>query len=151
MTDKKKSLKTKWNKNPIKLEFTKEELRKMKLIQNTDRTPRHGLTDPEWQVEFELRKKFIEPYPDHIKRLKPRRDEENTENGRYKNFINDVLHNIESSHLGSDYCYFIYQIEDLLKFHKDDLRTFYMADAQCFMVWLDESYFKKKEEEKKKK
>ena len=51
----------------------------------------------------------------------------------YCSFINDMLRNIRAGQV--DYCYFIYQIMDLLKFHYNDLKTKY-CDGY-WEVWLE--------------
>lgn len=127
--------------------MTLEELKKMKIISNTDGRPLSSLTDEAWQKEFNIRKLFITPYSKNIKKLKGsgfpehgREDEaaQDTYDNRtnwqeYCCYINDVLNNIRSGQI--DYCYFIYQIEELLKFHYDHLRTRYCNGY--WEVWLD--------------
>jgi hypothetical protein len=127
--------------------FTLEELKELKLISNTEGRPLPYLTDEKWQHEFNLRKGYIKPYPMSIRKLGGRYSREsgrwNTEtNGQYHGctnwhqyclFINDVLNNIRTGQI--DYCYYIYQIMDLLKFHHDDLRTRY-CDGY-WEVWLE--------------
>jgi hypothetical protein len=51
----------------------------------------------------------------------------------YCTYINDVLKNIRKGY--HEFCYFTYQIVDLLKFHYDDLKTRY-CDGY-WEVWLD--------------
>ena len=53
---------------------------------------------------------------------------------RYANFINDVLYNIRKGEV--DYVFFVYQIEDLLKYEKERLWTEYFPDDSYFMVGL---------------
>ena len=52
---------------------------------------------------------------------------------QYCSYINDILSIIRSGQV--DYCYYIYQILDLLKFHYDDLKTRY-CDGY-WEVWLE--------------
>lgn len=127
--------------------MTLEELREMKLISNTNGRPSSTLTDEKWQKEFRLRKIFITPYKKGITKLKGRYSKESykwneetqgiyygqTNWQEYCSFINDVLQNIRMGQ--REYCYFIYQIEDLLKFHFDHLRTKY-CDGY-WEVWLE--------------
>lgn len=129
------------------LNFTLEELRDMKLISNTNGQPTCGLTNEKWQKEFELRKMFITPYSRDIKKYggKYSRDTgtwneetQGTYHGcsnwqQYCACINDILKNIRSGQV--DYCYFIYQIEDLVKFHYNSLKTKY-CDGY-WEVWLE--------------
>ncbi len=124
-----------------------KELRKMRLVSNTDGRPSEHLTDETWQKEFELRKLFITPCNRKTKKLGGRFSRESTdrseENSRtydgctnwqsYCSFINDILYNIRGGQV--DYCYYIYQIMDLAKFHLHDLKTRY-CDGY-WEVWLD--------------
>lgn len=128
------------------LNYTLEELREMRLVSNTDGRPVYTLTDEKWQKEFHLRKTFIVPYR-NIKKLCGKYSKEpgvwneetmGTYYGQsnwqeYCSYINDILKNIRAGQI--DYCYFIYQIMDLLKFHYDDLRTRY-CDGY-WEVWLE--------------
>ena len=127
--------------------MTLEELRSMKLVSNTNGRPTSTLTDEKWQREFNLRKLFITPFNKSVKRLGGRFSKEsstwNDETmGNYQGqtnwqeycaYINDILRNIRAGQI--DYCYFIYQITDLLKFHHDDLRTRYRDGY--WEVWLE--------------
>lgn len=124
-----------------------KELRKMRLISNTDGRPSEHLTDETWQKEFELRKLFITPYSSKTKKLGGRFSRESTNRSEdnphtydgctnwqsYCSFINDILYNIRGGQV--DYCYYIYQIMDLAKFHFHDLKTRY-CDGY-WEVWLD--------------
>lgn len=127
--------------------MTLEELRELRLISNTNGRPTSALTNEKWQKEFNLRKMFITPHPKEITRLKGKYSKESgmwneetqgtyrgcTNWQSYCSYINDVLKNIRSGQI--DYCYYIYQIVDLLKFHLDDLRTRY-CDGY-WEVWLE--------------
>ncbi len=127
-------------------EMTLEELRELKLISNTDGRPSSVLTDEKWQKEFELRKLFVEPYGKKVKLLGGKHSKESgvwTEetNGQYDgqtnwqsycSYINDILRRIRKGR--TDYCYYIYQIMDLAKFHPNDLKTKY-CDGY-WEVWL---------------
>lgn len=127
--------------------MTLEELRELRLISNTNGRPTSAMTDEKWQKEFNLRKMFITPHPKEITRLKGKYSKESgmwneetqgaycgcTNWQSYCSYINDVLKNIRSGQI--DYCYYIYQIVDLLKFHLDDLRTRY-CDGY-WEVWLE--------------
>lgn len=127
--------------------MTLEELKKEKLISNTDGRPSSSLTEERWQKEFELRKLSVVPYNKNVKKLGGRCSKESgvwTEEASsqydgqtnwqaYCSYINDVLQNIRNGK--TDYCYYIYQIMDLLKFHLEDLRTKY-CDGY-WEVWLE--------------
>ena len=127
--------------------MTLEELKEMKLISNTNGRPSSTLTNEKWQKEFNIRKMFITPYPKNIKKLKGKHSKESgmwnediqgtyygcTNWQSYCSYINDVLSNIRSGQV--DYCYYIYQILDIAKFHYDDLKTRY-CDGY-WEVWLE--------------
>lgn len=129
--------------------MTLEELREMRLISNTNGRPSSTLTNEKWQKEFNVRKLFVEPINKNIKRF-GQKNAYSEETGYwneetmgsyygatnwqdYCSFINDVLSNIRAGQI--DYCYFIYQIMDLLKFHYNDLKTKY-CDGY-WEVWLN--------------
>lgn len=109
--------------------------------------PDASLTDKEWQNEFALRKLYITPYSKHVTKFGGKysqgRKSWNSEfDGEYKgvtnwqqycSYINSVLSAIRSGE--HDYCYYKYQIMDLLKFHYDTLRTRY-CDGY-WEVWLE--------------
>lgn len=52
----------------------------------------------------------------------------------YCKFINGILSSIRSG--GKDYCYFIYQIAELLRFEKNGLMAKWLPEDKCFEVWL---------------
>mgnify|MGYP007029282523 CR=1 FL=1 len=53
----------------------------------------------------------------------------------YRRFINSVLKVIRKGE--QDYCYYAYQIKDLLRF-EPDLQVIYDAINEVFIVWLEE-------------
>ena len=127
--------------------MTFEQLKELKLISNTNGRPASSMTDEKWQREFRLRKMFITPYHPSIKKIGGlysresgcwNEETQGTYRGttswqEYCRYINDVLSEIR---LGStDVCYYIYQIEQLLKFHYENLRTKYRDGY--WEVWLD--------------
>ena len=129
--------------------MTLEELREMKIISNTNGRPSSTLTDEKWQKEFNVRKFFVKPVNKDIKRF-GQKNTMSKETGywneetmgtyygatnwqEYCSYINDILKNIRVGQI--DYCYYIYQILDLLKFHYDNLRTKY-CDGY-WEVWLE--------------
>lgn len=109
--------------------------------------PEPGLTDKEWQEEFAIRKLYVTPYKQYHTKMGGRYSQDvrkwnEDKNGEYKGatnwqqycfYINSVLSAIRSGE--RDYCYYKYQIMDLLKFHYDTLRTRY-CDGY-WEVWLE--------------
>lgn len=127
------------------MHYSLEELREMKLISNTNGRPTSYLTDEKWQKEFQIRKLFVDPSKcKHMggkfsKDVNAWNEETDgmyygaTNYQEYCRFINDILREIRRGQC--EYCYYIYQIMDLLKFHKEDLRTKY-CDGY-WEVWLE--------------
>ena len=127
--------------------MTLEELRRQKLISNTNGRPLPDLTDEAWQKEFQIRKLFLTPYRRHIKKMGGaystdvaswNEEEKGSYLGitnwqSYCQYINSVLSSIRHGQV--DYCYYIYQILDLAKFHYDTLRTKYCGGY--WEVWLE--------------
>ena len=127
--------------------MTLEELREMKIVSNTNGRPTSTLTNEKWQKEFNVRKMFITPYEQDLKRLGGKYSKESgmwneetmgkyhgaTNWQEYCSYINDVLKNIRAGQI--EYCYFIYQIMELAKFHYNTLRTRY-CDGY-WEVWLE--------------
>lgn len=124
-----------------------EELKRMKIISNTDGRPSSTLTDEKWQKEFNIRKLFITPNDKRHTKMEGNYSKESgmwnegsqssycgpTNYQEYCSYINNILANIRAGQ--RDFCYFIYQIMDLTRFHFDDLRTKY-CDGY-WEVWLE--------------
>lgn len=108
--------------------------------------PRLDWTDKKWHQYFHALKRTVSPIQDkQIRRLPVTPVRLNT-GEQYKgetayqsycNFINDVLATIRSGEV--DYCYFIYQIADLLLFEPELRTKLCCEDRLCpyFEVWLD--------------
>ena len=110
-----------------------------------------NMSDKEWQQKFEIMKLHIKPVNDRKMTRHARKtyilgkrwtlsDNEycgETLDQRYCNFINDVLKQIRMGRI--DYCYYYYQIMDLLKFEPRLKTQLVHDDANTyFKVWLDE-------------
>ncbi len=127
--------------------MTLEDLREMKIISNTNGRPSSALTDEKWQKEFNIRKLFITPHNKKTTYLKGQNSRESgkwneetqgayhgqTNWQEYCTYINDVLRNIRSGQI--DYCYYIYQIMELARFHPNSLKTKYRDGY--WEVWLE--------------
>ena len=117
-------------------------LHTLTLSRSTQGRPSSTLTDKAWQQELAIRKLFITPHK-NMKRLSGgffREDKINVKEYRgvsnwqsYCAYINDVLKNIRAGKI--DWCYFDFQILDLLKFHYNDLSTRYCEGY--WEVWLE--------------
>lgn len=111
--------------------------------------PEYGLTDRRWQQDFAILKLYVTPYSGNPKKISARYARELfKQNGNedieyqgmtswqsYCRYINDVLKVIKNGE--TDYCYFKYQILELLKFHYDTLRTKYHDGQGYWSVWLE--------------
>lgn len=111
---------------------------------NTGR-PSPTLTDKLWQDEFQIMRIYIEPTKTKSKKMGGKFSKGSysinemfqyqgaTDWQRYCQYINDVLRNIKNGEV--DYCYYKYQIRDLLCFYYDELRTRF-CDGY-WQVWLE--------------
>lgn len=131
-------------------QFSVEDLGKMRLFITKKGRPTSDMTDSIWQEIFERIKENTVPFINGEKKRMDNRISKATVNEwgeyevdqtsdwtRYCNFINDVLRDIRTGN--KSVCFFYYQISQLLKFHKDDLRTRYDVLNQQWEVWLDGS------------
>ena len=123
----------------------------LQYVSSTAKCPPSNMTDKQWQQYFSLLKQMISQGSE--KRMKSS-FAKSTVNGvaeqskysgetsyiYYCQFINSVLHTIRgtsSEPPRHDYCYFIYQIAELLRFEHDRLKVIWKPDYRCFEVWLD--------------
>lgn len=112
----------------------------------TNGKPSSALTNKEWQEQFQIMKLYITPHKKSVSRMRGKFQRESgkqyadkqydgiTNRQSYCSFINDILKNIKAG--SHDYCYFGYQIIDLLKFNYNNLRTKYHDGY--WEVWLEQ-------------
>lgn len=96
-----------------------------------DRTlskPPKGYTNNDWQRDFTELKKQAQLEP-----ALPDPDLSYGLESSYETFINSILYLIRHGEI--DYCYYIYQIVDLLKYEKN-LQSRWLEKEQQFRVWL---------------
>lgn len=112
--------------------------------------PDSDLTDEQWQLYFAAMKSQVKPkattcmnteYTPATVNGKPLKSEYDgdTMYMYYCEFINsvlDVIRGTDDEPPEHDYCYFIYQIAELLTFEHERLRTRYLPEYKCFEVWL---------------
>lgn len=120
-----------------------ETLKEIKPTRTTHGRPSYTLTDKEWQNQFATMKLYITPHKKSVTRMGGKFSQESgihienydgiTNWQSYCSYINDILKNIRAGN--RDYCYFGYQIIDLLKFHYNNLKTKY-CDGY-WEVWLE--------------
>jgi len=102
-----------------------------------------GTTDDEWQEAFKVLKYLVSPSGKRRMEL-PKSYclvngtkvsfQEETQWTRYCEFINSILNTIRQGEV--DYCYYIYQIKELLKYEHDNLAVTYLPEDECFCVSL---------------
>ena len=110
--------------------------------------PNPLMTDKQWQEYFNVMKLSIQQSKDRRMKAPPSpiivnhyiSDSQSpycgeTQYTKYRNYINSVLSAIRKGEC--DYCYFTYQIADLLKYEHDNLKTLWLPEYGCFRVWLD--------------
>lgn len=113
--------------------------------------PAENWTDEKWQEYFELLKLKVKPskekkMTDEAASFRINGTSSNdtysgeTQYYRYRNYINDILCTIRSKNHRIDYCYYIYQIADLLKY-EPALKTRLNTTEEFlpyFEVWLEQ-------------
>lgn len=120
------------------------------MVDLSAKLPNPDMSDEEWQEYFSQMKQQIVPSkrkqlsskqtPVYIYSYDNKSDERvyigETAYSRYSSFINGVLRTIRSPKDNEDYCFYIYQIAELLRFEPDRLRTEYIPECRCFRLWL---------------
>lgn len=112
----------------------------MKAITEKTGVPPEGYTDSQWQQDFIRIKSMIHPSASSKMNVIPERQNfagtyhGNTQYQYYCGFINDILCRIRRGK--SDYCYYIYQIAELLKYEHDRLQAVWLEDERCFKLNL---------------
>lgn len=122
-----------------------EELQKVSL---TAKQPEKDVNDKQWQDYFKVMKVMTKQSNETRMSNKTTpilingygADEQflykgDTQWEIYVKFINDVLSNIRRGEF--DYCFYIYQIAELLRFEHERLRTMWRPEDKCFQVWLE--------------
>lgn len=104
------------------------------------------MTDAKWQKRFAVMRTIVTPSLEskmskrvggifvNGERINDNIDKTQLSWIRYRSYINDVLSQIRQGK--HDYCYFIYQITDLLRYENTRLQTRYFPDGEYFEVWL---------------
>lgn len=89
------------------------------------------LTNKDWKPMFERLKLEVTPSSD---RFMPYVSSKSSSKNDYCLFINSILSNIRKG--GTDYCFKVSQIVDLLKYENDYLKVEWLDKQKCFKVWL---------------
>lgn len=109
-----------------------------KIVRSNTKRPPKGYTNEQWQSDFiaiksEVQKSRASFIYDSYYQVIPDRS--------YSDFINDILDIIRTG--GTDYCFYVYQIADLLQYEYDDLCVDWIEGDECFQVSLRNSHKKK--------
>lgn len=110
------------------------------LVNEKTGKPPKEYSDLQWQQDFKRIKDKVQP--SHSKKMRVIPEPTNftgTYHGKtqyqyYCDFINDILSNIRSG--GTDYCFYIYQISELLKYEHDRLQAEWLPEERCFKLCL---------------
>lgn len=106
----------------------------------TGRPPK-DYTDSQWQQDLIRIRAVVQPSSFKKMRVIPEpRNFVGTYHGKtqyqcYCDFINDVLNSIRRGK--PDYCYYIYQIAELLKYEHDRLQAVWLEEERCFKLSLN--------------
>lgn len=106
--------------------------------------PNQYLSDLEWQYLFsKMREQVIEQPERQMPGREPHYQyrlcetpADYTSYSIYAELMNQTLETIRSSE--HSYCFYLYQIEDLLRFERARLMTEYLPEFECWEVWLKE-------------
>jgi len=107
--------------------------------------PSGATNNSEWQTYFKVLKAVVKPSAEKYlpKAYSPRQTyyrnynqvyDGETQWYRYVQFINQILRNIRRGE--EDYCYYTYQILELLRFEPENLCADWLEDDECFKVYL---------------
>ena len=113
----------------------------MKVVNKRIRKIPKGYSDTQWQQDFLYIKEIIQPSSLSKMKIIPESYHLNGEyHGKtqyqyYCDGINDILSTIRRGEI--DYCYHIYQIEDLLKYEHDRLKAEWLPEDGCFKLSLN--------------
>lgn len=129
-------------------DFYISDLKQMRLYITEKGRPTLQLTDIVWQQIIKQIKENIKPLDNGTNKKMIVRssraimnewgeyEEDQTPDWkRYCLFINSVLEDIRAGEIS--YCFYSYQIAQLLTFHKDTLQTKYNPIDKFWEVWLD--------------
>lgn len=99
-------------------------------------------TNYQWQQDFQELKNEIKPSRfkymsvGAINTLPHQRYKGKTQYQCYCDFINGILKSIRAGQ--KDYCFYVYHVEDLLKYEHDRLNVVWLDNEKCFCVSLNQ-------------
>ena len=107
-------------------------------ISDIYKKPPKDYTSRQWQSDFEEIKSKVKPAQDRL--MRSMRDSPSygsyhgkTQYQQYCSFINNILKSIRRGEI--DYCFYIYQIQDLLKY-EERLKAVWLQSEGCFRLSL---------------
>ena len=103
--------------------------------------PPKNYSDLQWQQDFSRIREMVQP--SSLKKMNVIQEPHNfvgtyhgnTQYQYYCDFINDILSNIRRGEV--DYCFYIYQISELLKYEHDRLQAELLPNDGCFKLSLN--------------
>jgi len=113
----------------------------LKKVNLNQRQPDSTMTPEQWQTQFRAMRMMVEPAKrKRMVRTENYANEDHVYYGetlwqQYCKFINDILRFIRAGE--EDFCFYIYQITELLRFEHERLRTEWIPHLRCFRVWLE--------------
>lgn len=119
----------------------KEAIYALEVINEKTGRPPKDYTDSQWQQDLIRIRAVVQPSSFKKMRVIPKpRNFVGTYHGKtqyqcYCDFINDVLNSIRRGK--PDYCYYIYQIAELLKYEHDRLQAVWLEEERCFELSLN--------------
>lgn len=113
----------------------------LKIVTQNTKSPPKDYTDIQWQSDFEELKLKVKqssytlmPSVREVSETIYQEYHGKTQYQRYCDFINSVLKSIRKGEI--DYCFYIYQIAELLKYEHDNLNVIWLEAEHCFRVFL---------------
>lgn len=113
----------------------------MEVINEKTGRPPKDYTDSQWQQDFIKIKAVVKPSLfKNMKVIPEPRNFSGTYHGKtqyqyYCDFINYILSGIRRGK--PDYCFYIYQIAELLKYEHDRLQAVWLEEERCFKLSLN--------------
>lgn len=112
------------------------------MVAPDTKVPPANYTNSQWQTDFNILKSQTKQSKYHkMPVISDKIDNqfqtyhEKTQYQTYCDFINGILKTIRNGE--KDYCFYIYQIVDLLKYEHNNLKAEWLQQEHCFCVCLD--------------
>lgn len=111
----------------------------MEIVNEKTGRPPKDYTDSQWQQDLIRIRTAVQPSFQRKKVITVSQHFQGTYHGKTQyqchcDFINDILSNIREGR--TDYCFYIYQIAELLKYEHDGLQAVWLEEERCFKLSL---------------